>query len=111
MDPGKSQSDRLKLAAFFIKGLLLFCIAVLLLAVFDSALRTPVSQRRTTALFRALELSVPALIPSGREGRNPDVMDRRVDPRISPFFPLPDPDTSGLIIRGTVQGTWRMATE
>lgn len=99
MDPGKSHNDRLKLADFFIKGMLLFCFAVWLLIALDSALRTPISQRRTAALVRALELSVPALIPSGREARNPDGMDRRVDPRISPFFSLPDPDTSGLIIR------------
>lgn len=100
----KPRVDRLELADFFLKGLLLFCIAVLFLVVFDSALRAPINQRRGAALFRALDLSVPALVPSGREARSPDVIDRRVDSRFSPFFPYPDPDPAKLIIRGTVQG-------
>jgi hypothetical protein len=105
MDMGKPQNDRLELAAFFLKGLLLFCIAIVLLVGFDSAHRTPVSHTRGATLFRALALSVPALIPSGREARNPYGIDKRVSSRISPFFPLPDPDPAELIIRGTVHGT------
>jgi len=105
MDMGKPQNDRLALAVFFFKGLLLFCVAILLLVVFDSAHRTPINQTREAALFRALALSVPALIPSGREARNPDGIDKRVSSRISPFFPLPDPDPAEMIIRGTVHGT------
>ena len=104
MDITKPRLDRLELAPFFLKGLLLFCVAVLVFIVCDSALRTSVEQSRGAALFRALELSVPSLIPSGREARNPEGMDLRVDSRISPFFPLPDPDPAGLIIRGKVHG-------
>jgi hypothetical protein len=111
MDSGKSKVDRLDLAAYFLKGLLLFCVAVLIFIIVESAVRTPEEESRAAALFHALGLSVPALIPSGREARNPDGMDRRVDLRISPFFPLPDPDAAGLIIRGTVQGTRRTAPE
>ena len=106
MDITKSRIDRLELAPFFLKGLLLFCVAVLVFIVCDSALRTSVGQSKGAALFHALELSVPSLIPSGREARNPEGMDRRVDSRISPFFPLPDPDPAGLIIRGKVHGIY-----
>lgn len=100
----KPRTDRLQLAAFFLKGLLLLCAAGLLLVVFDSVFRSGVNEGRGTALFRSLDLSGPALIPSGRMARNPDFIDRRVDSRFFPFFPLPDPDPAKMIIGGA-EGT------
>lgn len=106
MKRAEPRADRLDTATLLVEGLLLFCTAVLLLLVLDSGLRTPAGLGKTEGLFRALGLSIPVLIPSGSEGRNPDGIDRRVDSRFSPFFPLPDPDAAGLIIRGKVQDGW-----
>jgi hypothetical protein len=99
-DSDEGKHDRLGLSAFLLKTILIFSSLVLLLLVSGSVLRTPVDMQAGAALFRKLGLSAPALIRSGREARNPDGMDRRVDLRISPLFPLPDPDPAGLIFGG-----------
>lgn len=104
MERRKPISDRLELAAVCLKVLLIFCVAVPLLVLVHASLRTPVERSGGAALFRALGLSNLAIVPSGREARNPEGMDRRVDWRISPFFPLPDPDPAKLLSEGTEQG-------
>lgn len=111
MDKSRPINDRLELAALFLKGLLVFCIAIPLLVFFDSSLRKPVEESSTAALFRSLGLTTFTLTPSGREAGHPEWMERRVDWRISPFFPIPDPDPAKLIFRGTEYKPPRTAPE
>lgn len=103
MDKGGVANDRLRLAAFFLKALLIFCVVAPLLLFFDASIRRPVEESRSAALFRSLDLTNLALIPSGREIRNPEWADPRLDWRVSPFFPLPDPDPASMIFRGAVR--------
>ncbi|RJR41238.1 MAG: hypothetical protein C4576_18355 [Desulfobacteraceae bacterium] len=96
-------NDSLELAALCLKMLLLFSVALSLFVFAHASLRAPVERGGGATLFRALVLSNLAVVPSGREARDPLGIDLRVDGRISPFFPFPNPDPGRLLSEGAEQ--------
>lgn len=97
---GEKYYDRLDTATLLIKVLLAVSVTVLALIISDAILRSSRSPGPAATVFRATGLSAPAFLPSGRPGRYPEMADRRVDSRFTPFLPLPDPDPVMMIYRG-----------
>jgi hypothetical protein len=88
MQPAPPSPDHLRQAGWLLIGLAVFCVLALV-PVIGGSLRPSGGVDSTAAgLMRALDLTTPALIPSGRPLRAPETLLPGVDWRFAPGLPL-----------------------
>jgi hypothetical protein len=97
MSQGKLRNDMLDIAAVLLRAVGLFCLLALGFIGIDSLMREsgPTTQDE---VLRAIGLSAPALLPSGRPMRNWDTLDPRVDLRFSPLLPSSGIDPADMVM-------------
>jgi hypothetical protein len=86
-----------RLARWTIVSALLSPLLVVLLMMADGWLRARHDEQIAAAWFERLDLSLPALWPSGTAHRHPETLWPGVDLRLSPLLP-PDPFATTLAL-------------
>ena len=83
--------DYLRQAAWLLIGLALFCVLALMPVVGGSLRHSAGSDSAAAMLMRTLDLTSPALVPSGQPLRAPETLLPGVDWRFDPSLPLAGP--------------------
>lgn len=97
MNMSSSRIDRLDLSAALMILLSAFVFLAVAAVVLYAGLQPEFRTGADAAVFRASGMSAPALFPSGRPERAPEMVDPRIDLRYSPFLPGPDPDPADMV--------------
>ncbi len=97
MDTHLSPIDRMDLSAALAAAVLIFVLLVISGVGLHAVLELESRKQHDTAVFRSLGMSAPALFPSGRPERAPELIDPRIDLRQTPTLSIPDPDPAKMV--------------
>jgi hypothetical protein len=91
--------DRLILARFLLLAAIVFSAVGIGLVTLVISIPERSATRQGAALTRVLNLSGPALVPSGRNLRHPEAIEVGVNRRFSPQLPILEPGTETIFLR------------
>ncbi len=101
MDCDPAHTDRFDAAVLLIKAVLIIFVFAAVLILLSARFQHALNDGRAEALVSLLNLSAPALVPSGRAARHPEIPDAGASARFSPEIFIPDPDPMRMVFRGT----------